>query len=220
MRGYSDREYSICGKDEKFLRKYKVYVHIFPDGKRYVGYTSKLPIERWNGGLGYKDQTLIFSAILKFGWNNIRHYILMDNLTESEAKIFEAAFIYNWGTYKKSRGYNTILPDITGCMDINVPTFRDCKKSRIFDLREAEAGTRIVDNQRKRRYQSKYYKKIQCIETGEIFSTIFDACKKYGVFEKNIRQAIRSGYSCGTCLIYDDEVGYEREIPAHWEYVN
>ena len=33
---------------------YFVYIHIFPNGKRYVGLTSQNPERRWGKGIGYK----------------------------------------------------------------------------------------------------------------------------------------------------------------------
>lgn len=34
-------------------KKYIVYVHIFPNGKKYFGITSKAPNQRWENGKGY-----------------------------------------------------------------------------------------------------------------------------------------------------------------------
>ena len=35
------------------MKNYTVYKHISPNGKIYIGITSKEPIKRWNGGSGY-----------------------------------------------------------------------------------------------------------------------------------------------------------------------
>lgn len=122
---------------------YKVYVHVFPDGKRYVGCTCQPVKQRWDGGLGYRGRTRVFRAILNYGWNNIRHYILMDNLTKEEAFLYEAAFIYSWKTYTKSKGYNMIAPKIDGADDINIPTFRDCIKEKVLDIYDTEIDVRL-----------------------------------------------------------------------------
>ena len=39
-------------------------MHIFPNGKRYIGITSRKPTERWHNGKGYKKQ-FVYKAIKK-----------------------------------------------------------------------------------------------------------------------------------------------------------
>jgi hypothetical protein len=69
-------------------KKFCVYEHLFPNGKRYIGITSKRPEARWEGGTGYdKDhQPVMYNAIQKYGWDNIEHNILFTDLTEEKAK--------------------------------------------------------------------------------------------------------------------------------------
>lgn len=59
-------------------RRWCVYEHLFPNGKRYVGITSKPPKTRWENGAGYaKDgQPVMYNAIQKYGWDNIEHNVL------------------------------------------------------------------------------------------------------------------------------------------------
>lgn len=45
------------------MKKYIVYCHIFPNGKRYVGITSQKPNERWRNGRGYKGSNAVYNAI-------------------------------------------------------------------------------------------------------------------------------------------------------------
>lgn len=54
------------------MRKYIVYIHIFPNGKRYVGLTTQDVDSRWRNGEGYKHQ-FVYKPIKKYGWNNIKH---------------------------------------------------------------------------------------------------------------------------------------------------
>ena len=43
-----------------------VYIHICPNGKRYVGITQKEdPKERWDSGWGYQNNVHFFNAIKK-----------------------------------------------------------------------------------------------------------------------------------------------------------
>ena len=87
-------------------RNYIVYVHIFPNGKRYVGITKLDPKKRWGkDGHKYKKQ-YVYKAIQKYGWSNIEHKILFNNLTEKEAKQKEIELIEQYNTTNKLYGYN------------------------------------------------------------------------------------------------------------------
>lgn len=195
---------------------------MFPNGKRYVGCTKATVKQRWNGGLGYENQSLVFGAILKYGWNNIRHYILMDGLSKDEALLYEAAFIYSWKTYKKSWGYNTVFPNIAEAKEINIPTLQKCKKARVYDIYEDETSTRLdnryLDPTKRRKW---LWKKVRCIESGKVYDNAEEASWECGSSSaRAIQDAIYSGYASGTCQVYNDETGTYWETPAHWEYVN
>lgn len=72
---------------------YTVYIHTSPIGKVYIGITKMNPIRRWANGLGYKNCSHFFNAILKYGWDNIRHEILFTGLSKEEAEQKEIEFI-------------------------------------------------------------------------------------------------------------------------------
>ena len=86
-------------------RKYTVYMHISPSGKRYIGITSMKPKLRWNNGYGYKTQ-IFYHAIKKYGWNNIKHEILFENLTKQEAECKEIELIAYYKSNDYHYGYN------------------------------------------------------------------------------------------------------------------
>lgn len=69
-------------------RKWCVYIHTVPSGKKYVGLTSRKPEERWRNGHGYHGQ-MFEKAIQKYGWENISHEIFSNNLTREEANELE-----------------------------------------------------------------------------------------------------------------------------------
>ena len=91
-----------------------LYAHIIPKSlsnydydKYYIGVTSqKIANNRWKIGFGYKNQTLFYRAIEKYGWENINHVIISDKLTEVDAGKYEKEII----AYLKSNiplyGYN------------------------------------------------------------------------------------------------------------------
>lgn len=94
------------------MKKYIVYMHIFPNNKKYIGITSKTPNGRWEGGSGYDSikQPVMYNAIQKYGWDNIQHIILFENLSYKEAcqKEVELIKLYktNCRKYGNDYGYN------------------------------------------------------------------------------------------------------------------
>lgn len=87
---------------------YSVYLHTFPNGKRYVGVTRQDPSDRWNNGYGYRNQKLIFRAILKYGWKNIKHEILFSGLTKKDAEEKEIELIVFYDSDNPEHGYNIL----------------------------------------------------------------------------------------------------------------
>lgn len=83
-----------------------VYRHIAPSGKMYVGITSQRLSKRWNNGKGYKKNKYFTRAIDKYGWDNINHEVLMDNLTQEQASLAEKIFIGYWDLTNPNKGYN------------------------------------------------------------------------------------------------------------------
>lgn len=88
------------------MENYTVYMHISPSGKRYVGITSVEPKTRWgNRGHNYKGQAFE-NAIKKYGWENIKHIILLTGLSKEEAESKEIELIARYKTTDKRYGYN------------------------------------------------------------------------------------------------------------------
>jgi len=194
---------------------YKVYLHVFPDGKKYVGCTRNDTRTRWDGGFGYENQTAMFSAICQFGWNNVRHYILFDGLNKEAALLTEAALIRKWKTYRKSGGYNARLPKLQGLGDFILPDF---KRVRVEDTREYTEDERFANRLEKRRLgvTPGMAKRVRVasvppwvwpptLETGEEFNSINEAAEALMVSPSSIRHAIhnidRRGRPC-TCQGY------------------
>ena len=100
------------------LRNYKVYVHIRkePDEngvyKRYIGITGVNLNERWKNGKGYKrknrdgEYSYFYKAILKHGWDNFTHILLLQNLTKKEALDWEVKLIKIHESDNEYYGYN------------------------------------------------------------------------------------------------------------------
>ena len=90
----------------KYEGNYLVYCHIFPNGKRYVGITCQKAKDRWGkDGNGYKSQ-MVYRAIQKYGWNNIKHKIMRENISKELAEILEKTLIRVYKTTDPKYGYN------------------------------------------------------------------------------------------------------------------
>lgn len=88
--------------------KYYVYKHTFPNGKTYIGITSRPdPEDRWQYGYGYKSQRVMYRAIQKYGWDNIEHTILHSGVSEKSAKSLERYYITEvYHSNDREFGYN------------------------------------------------------------------------------------------------------------------
>lgn len=86
---------------------YSVYCLYFPNGKMYIGITSKDPERRWLNGRGYDKQRVITRAINKYGWDHITKEVLMNGLTKEEAMNIEIDLIHRYNLTNHNYGYNT-----------------------------------------------------------------------------------------------------------------
>lgn len=89
------------------MKEYCIYIHTFPNGKRYIGQTCQDPEKRWRGGLGYKECPAMYSAINKYGWDNIEHEVIMTGLTREQANKTECELINKYDSINS--GYNLAI---------------------------------------------------------------------------------------------------------------
>lgn len=85
---------------------YYVYRHVSPSGKSYIGITCQKPERRWREGGGYKECTAFYNAIKKYGWENIKHEILEENLSFEKACEMEIHYIDKFDSLVGKNGYN------------------------------------------------------------------------------------------------------------------
>ena len=65
-----------CDSEDNLIT-HKVYIHKFPNGKKYVGVCISCE-DRWQNGNGYGYNKKMFADIKKYGWENIEHKILFE----------------------------------------------------------------------------------------------------------------------------------------------
>lgn len=85
---------------------FSVYIHKCPNGKVYIGITSKDCKERWKNGKGYLNNAHFTQAIKKYGWSNIEHIIVAKNLTKEKACEIEQQLIKEYNSTDREKGYN------------------------------------------------------------------------------------------------------------------
>jgi group I intron endonuclease len=89
------------------MGNYTVYMHLNKaNDKKYIGITSKEPYKRFQNGKGYRNNGYFNNAIEKYGWENMRHEILEQNLEKEEAELKEKEYILKFQSNKRKFGYN------------------------------------------------------------------------------------------------------------------
>lgn len=201
---------------------YFLYLHTFPNNKYYVGITHLDPKERWKKeGKGYKKQKVIWNAIQKYGWDNIKHEILYESTNKKEIEQKERYYITeiyhsnnrkygynieNGGNYCGKASFSTI--------EKRIKKLRGQKRSKEQRKRisEAHKGISVTEEHKQKLYAAiiatRKRKPVRCIETGEIFESLQAAANFLGLFRKgssNLLYALKK--SSRTCKGY------------HWEYV-
>lgn len=167
---------------------YTVYMHISPNHKRYVGITRQSLIRRWNNGRGYKDNKYFHRAILKYGWENIKHEILFTNLTKEEAEQKEIEMIAKYKSNQKHFGYN--IQNGGNCRG----TVSEETKEKI---RKANLGKKLSKEMNEKLQQGHREKcriPVICIETNEIFDSAKSAGEKYKRHGTHITACCRGKY--------------------------
>ena len=198
---------------------YCVYKHTAPNGKVYIGITSQDVLARWNHGNGYKNNKHFFSAIVKYGWDNIRHEILYDDLTKEDACKKEIELIEEHDSTNPNKGYNSSTGGECGTKGarLSEETRRKMSEARSGEkhflygkhpsdearekMREAKIGKRISAEHAKILRESRE-RSVMCIELNIVFPSAANAEKCTGVNATSIcnvckqRRKTAGGYGC------------------------
>lgn len=86
---------------------YYIYKHTAPNGKVYIGQTCQKPENRFGkDGYRYNGCTIFYNAIQKYGFDNFKHEIIFDKLTQEEANKKEIELISEYRSNERDFGYN------------------------------------------------------------------------------------------------------------------
>lgn len=177
---------------------YIVYKHTTPSGKVYIGITSKTPTDRWAGGFGYEHQPYFFRAIVKYGWINIKHEILYENLTKEEAETIEIRLIKEHNSTDINCGYN---------IDLGGNLHKLSKEAR-ENISKAKIGKKWTERQRMASLE--YFKRVGRKKVNkfdsegnivEVFKSYEEAAADAGITPKAMQMYISKG-----------------KFPSKWDY--
>lgn len=180
------------------MNNYIIYKYTSPSNKVYIGQTNRTLQQRANHGKGYVHSSYFYAAIQKYGFENFTCEVLKQNLTLEEANYWEQYYIQFYESNIKEKGYNIAPGGDGNCMSpegkqhlselmkVNNPMQNPSIAERVAQQRRGVPLSDIA-----RQHISKgHQKKVQCIETQEIFESRNAAAAAYNVSPSGIGRAI------------------------------
>lgn len=216
----------------KKSNNYCVYKHTTPSGKVYIGITKQEVKNRWKNGSGYKPCKAFYRAILKYGWNNIQHEVLVTGLTEEEACDMEVKLVAEYNSANPKYGYNLThggehyKPNEEWKQKASESHLRFYEdhpeaKAKISEIqigRKASQETKKKMSDARKNYLAEHpevakacgdmfrgkkrsaetcekirqanQKKIRCIETGHVFTSVSEAAMIIGICRTSISNVL------------------------------
>lgn len=188
---------------------YTVYRLTSPSEKVYIGITSRPVKQRWNNGIGYKRCPAMNNAIKKYGWENFKKEILLENTTESEAKALETMLIKLHRSNDSRFGYNrTEGGDGTTGYCPSEETRRKMseahKGNKYFLGHKHTEEWKRENSKRCKGASNGHSKKVICLETLKVYDTLTQAREETGATK--ITDCCKHSYK------------HKSSNRLHWEY--
>lgn len=174
-------------------------MHKCPNGKVYIGITSRRPKARWVCGNGYIKNEHFYRAIQKYGWENIEHIIVEQNLSKKDAAELEIKLIKEYKSNDYKFGYNMSSGGEFGGSGVIVSQETRAKLSQKRKGRkmpeyvknkisESLKGHYISEETKKKISQSLKAKnmngnekQVYCFETDKTYRSLSDAGKELNI---------------------------------------
>ena len=140
------------------MKKFYVYIHTCPNGKKYVGLTTTEPKKRWGlNGAKYKSNKHFYRAIQKYDWNNISHQVFeVDTL--KEMYYLEKYLIAYYQTNNPDFGYNKSSGGENGGVG--------CHRSEETKRKMSETNKGRISNRKGKHHSEESKKKISESQKG------------------------------------------------------
>ena len=184
---------------------YVVYKHTTPSGKVYIGITGQKPEKRWKNGNGYKNNEHFYRAILKYGWENIKHEIVCTGLSRWQACRVEQSLIKYFDSTNPDKGYNHSIGG--ECGKLGAHPSAETRQKLSESLKGQNYGKHLSAETRRKISEArkgKAAKAVICVETGILYGSGTEAAESIGVTQRAISNVL--------CGVTKTSGGY------HWEY--
>ena len=129
---------------------YSVYKLTAPNGKVYIGITSRDPKIRWNSGNGYKYNKHFYDAIQKYGWKNIKKDVLYSGISQEDAYRLEIELISKYRSNDREFGYNKSSGGESSVRGLHWHQSKETIEKRAQKMR----GRKLTQEQRKKLSES------------------------------------------------------------------
>lgn len=163
---------------------YYVYIHEFPNGRRYIGATTSEPKNRWCSGTGYEGS--IREAIEEFGWENIKHYIYRIPEDKTLMYALESFLIEYFDSTNPDKGYNKRGGGFKG-FTVNEEAKQRMSESHIGTHRSSETKYKISRTLMGRPAPNRR----KCVFNGVEYESITEAARQTGISATKIRNLLK-----------------------------
>lgn len=166
------------------MKKYTVYCHTNKiNNKKYVGITSQTLYARWQNGKHYNRHKSFYEDIIKYGWDNFNHEIILETNDKNIAKDKEVELIKNWDLINPKYGYNKFKGGI-------IPTCSERTRKKLSKLNSGCNNKfynhKHNDETKKIMSERKPKKEVICIETNTTYKGIRIAERTTGINRTSI----------------------------------
>lgn len=195
------------------MNNYIVYKYTSPNGKIYIGQTCQKIYKRSRGGAGYVHCQYFYAAIQKYGWENFQREILKENLTVDEANYWEEYYIQFYQSNDRTKGYNIAAGGNNHEFSEEGRLKQSQRMKENNPMKNSEIAEKVAQKRRGvklsveacKNIANGHKKRIECIETGEVFESRQEAALAYNVSPSGIGRAA-----------YGEQ---ETSGGKHWRYI-
>ena len=180
-------------------KEFTVYMHTCPNGKVYIGMTSRKNLHyRFRDGKGYANNKRFTNAIGEYGWENIKHEIVFRSSNEDEACEKEIELIKQHKATDPEFGYNIFPGGKLSASGVRWTLSEEIKKkhreSAYWKTHRMSDEMRAKMSLAKKGKPAKNKKKVLCVETNQEFESVTEAAKHFGICNTAISNCL-SGLS-------------------------
>lgn len=163
------------------MSNYKVYCLTNNiTGEKYIGVTKQKLYRRFKAGKGYKPNTKINKAILKYGWINFRQEVLFTTDNKNLAGEMEKFFIKFYNTTEE--GYNNATGGFKGYTQTAIITEEHRKNLSLSH--KGKHSSPATEFKKGVYIENSVNKKVPviCIELNQRFDSIKEAQQEFKVY--------------------------------------